>query len=91
MTTAILKSHTPSTRMMWLTVLVVALIYVWGIDNLYMPNNGDEMIYAHIARMTAATGQWLPLVSDYSNLRNTKPPVLFWQSMLVTGWGHYWQ
>ncbi len=91
MTTSRFQTHSPSTRTLWLTVLVVALVYVWGIDNLYMPNNGDEMIYAHIARMTAATGQWLPLVSDYSNLRNTKPPVLFWQSMLVTGWGQYWQ
>jgi len=81
----------PSTRMLWLTVLAVALVYVWGIDNLYMPSNGDEMVYAHIARLTAESGRWLPLVSELNDMRNTKPPLLFWQSMVVSGWGAYWQ
>ena len=80
----------PSTRVLWFTVLAVAVLYVWGIDNLYMPSNGDEMVYAHIARLTAASGQWLPLVSDLNDMRNTKPPLLFWQSMVVSGWGHHW-
>ena len=81
----------PSTRMLWLTVLLVAVLYAWGMDNLYMPSNGDEMVYNHIARLTAASGQWLPLVSDLHDTRNTKPPLLFWQSMVITGWGQHWQ
>ena len=81
----------PSTRVLWITVLAVALLYIWGINNLYMPSNGDEMVYAHIARLTAASAQWLPLVSDLNDMRNTKPPLLFWQSMVVSGWGEYWQ
>jgi len=79
-----------STRLLWLMVLAVALLYLWGMDNIYMPTNGDEMVYAHIARLTAASGQWLPLMSDLNDMRNTKPPVLFWQSMLVSGWGQHW-
>ena len=80
----------PSTRMLWLTVCLVAVLYAWGMDNLYMPSNGDEMVYNHIARLTAASGQWLPLVSDLNDTRNTKPPLLFWQSMVITGWGQHW-
>ncbi len=29
----------PSTRILWLTVLLVAVLYAWGMDNLYMPSN----------------------------------------------------
>ena len=61
----------PSTRMLWLTVCLVAVLYAWGMDNLYMPSNGDEMVYNHIARLTAASGHWLPLVSDLNDTRNT--------------------
>ena len=84
-------SGLPSTRTLWFTVLLLALLYFWGIDNIYMPSNGDEMVYAHIARLTASSGHWLPLVSDLNDMRNTKPPVLFWQSMWVSGWGQHWQ
>jgi len=82
--------QTVSTRLLWLMVLLLAALYLWGTDNIYMPSNGDEMVYAHIARLTAASGQWLPLVSDLNDMRNTKPPVLFWQSMWVSGWGMHW-
>jgi hypothetical protein len=47
-------------------------------------------VYAHIARLTAETGKWLPLVSSYDFMRNTKPPVLFWQAMVAGGWGEHW-
>ncbi len=44
------------------------------------------MVYAHIAHQTALTGHWLPLASELENMRNTKPPLLFWQAMVaVTG------
>ena len=91
MTTIQADRPLPSTRLLWVTVLAVALLYIWGLDNLYMPSNGDEMVYAHIARLTATSSQWLPLVSDLNDMRNTKPPLLFWQSMVVSGWGEYWQ
>jgi 4-amino-4-deoxy-L-arabinose transferase-like glycosyltransferase len=48
------------------------------------------MVYIHIARLTAASGDWLPLLSDIANLLNTKPPLLFWQAMVAGDWGHNW-
>lgn len=76
------------------TVLVIAaclaaLAYVWGLGGQYIPSNGDEMVYAHIARKTAESGHWLPLASDLFETRNTKPPMLFWQAMAagdLGGW-----
>ena len=91
MTPVTLPSEPVNGRWLWGMVLAVGLLYFWGLDNIYMPSNGDEMVYAHIARLTAASGQWLPLVSDLDDMRNTKPPLLFWQSMLVSGWGAHWQ
>lgn len=78
---------TPPTWVLWLSVAFMALVYAWGLNNLYMPSNGDEMVYAHIARLTAATDHWLPLQTEMADMRNTKPPVLFWQGMLASGWG----
>ena len=76
----------------WFALLVVAIaIYFFGLGGQYVPTNGDELVYAHIARMTAATGHWLPLASELNNMRNTKPPLLFWQAMVVSDWGRDWQ
>ena len=75
----------------WLgLVLASALLYLFGLGGAYAPTNGDEMVYIHIARLTAASGHWLPLVSELENMRNTKPPLLFWQAMLAGNWGHNW-
>ena len=68
---------------------LAVLAYVWGLGGHYIPSNGDEMVYAHIARKTAESGHWLPLASDLFETRNTKPPMLFWQAMVagdVLGW-----
>ena len=62
-------------------VLAYALCYWAGLGGQYVPTNGDEMVYAHIARLTLESHQWLPLVSDLGAMRNTKPPLLFWQAM----------
>ena len=70
--------------------LVVALGYLFGLGGDHIPRNGDELVYAHIARLTAESGHWLPLVSSYDFMRNTKPPLLFWQAMLAGGWGEHW-
>ena len=75
----------------WLGLLLAAVsIYILGLGGQYVPTNGDELVYTHIARLTAASGNWLPLVSELDQMRNTKPPLLFWQAMLAGGWGSNW-
>jgi 4-amino-4-deoxy-L-arabinose transferase-like glycosyltransferase len=74
-------------------VLAVALgvfTYFYGLESLHIPKNGDEYPYAHITHHTAVTGHWLPLASDYDDMRNTKPPLLFWQGIVSTDWAKNW-
>ena len=76
---------------LWLGLcLLVALGYLFELGGDHIPRNGDELVYAHIARLTAQSGHWLPLVSAYDFMRNTKPPLLFWQAMVAGGWGDHW-
>jgi len=76
---------------LWLAlVAAAALAYLFGLGGAYVPTNGDEMVYIHIARMTAESGHWLPLQSEIIDTRNTKPPLLFWQAMVAGNWGHNW-
>lgn len=70
--------------------IVVALGYLIGLGGDHIPRNGDELVYANIARLTAASGHWLPLQSAWEFMRNTKPPLLFWQAMVAGGWGEHW-
>jgi 4-amino-4-deoxy-L-arabinose transferase-like glycosyltransferase len=80
-----------ATTLGWIALLALAvLIYVLGLGGQYNPSNGDELVYTHIARLTAASGHWLPLVSDLDHMRNTKPPLLFWQAMVAGDWGRNW-
>lgn len=75
----------------WLTLCIaVALGYLFGLGGDHIPRNGDELVYVHIARLTAESGHWLPLVSSFDFMRNTKPPLLFWQAMVAGGWGEHW-
>ena len=75
----------------WLALLALAVaVYALGLGGQYIPSNGDELVYSHIARLTAASQQWLPLVSELDHMRNTKPPLLFWQGMLASDWGQHW-
>ena len=77
--------------MAWvLLAVVIALGYLYQLGGDHIPRNGDELVYAHIARLTAESGHWLPLVSSYDFMRNTKPPLLFWQAMVAGGWGDHW-
>ena len=79
------------THLVWLALsMVVALGYLFGLGGDHIPRNGDELVYANIARLTAESGHWLPLVSHYDFMRNTKPPLLFWQAMVAGGWGEHW-
>jgi len=87
------EQHKPRlpTHVLWVALAVaVALGYLFGLGGDHIPRNGDELVYAHIARLTAGTGKWLPLVSSYDFMRNTKPPLLFWQAMVAGGWGEHW-
>ena len=81
-------------RLVWAWyVLAVALgifTYFYGLGSLHIPKNGDENPYIHITRLTAASGHLLPLQSDFKEMRNTKPPLLFWQGIASTNWGKNW-
>ena len=72
-------------------VFVAIFAYLYGLSSPYAPTNGDEMVYIHIARMTAESGHWLPLQSEIVDTRNTKPPLLFWQAMIAGDWGQRWE
>jgi len=75
----------------WLALLALAIgTYIFGLDGQYILSNGDELVYTHIARLTAASNNWLPLVSELDHMRNTKPPLLFWQAMVAGDWGRHW-
>ncbi|BDT73359.1 hypothetical protein os4_29080 [Comamonadaceae bacterium OS-4] len=79
------------TELAWLAlVFIAAALYLFGLGGSYAPTNGDEMVYIHIARMTAESGHWLPLQSELVGTRNTKPPLLIWQAMVAGGWGQTW-
>jgi hypothetical protein len=69
------------------SLLLLGLAYLLNLGSFYAPTNGDEMVYLHIARMTSESGHLLPLQSELQNMRNTKPPLLFWQAMAAGSWG----
>ncbi|MDH4286622.1 MAG: glycosyl transferase family 39, partial [Gallionella sp.] len=70
--------------------LLAVITYFYGLDSQHIPKNSDEYVYEHIARVTADSGKLLPLQSQLDNMRNTKPPLLFWQGIASTGWGKHW-
>lgn len=79
-------------HLLW-NVLALALAvftYFYGLDSQHIPKNGDEYPYEHITRLTAASGHLLPLQSELDGMRNTKPPLLFWQGIASTHWGQDW-
>ncbi|WP_287963069.1 glycosyltransferase family 39 protein [Alcanivorax sp.] len=80
-----------SRNWLWFGFLLALVAYFYGLDGLDIPKNGDEYPYAQITRKTAEAGHWLPLRSDQPDMRNTKPPLLFWQGILSTDWGRDWQ
>jgi 4-amino-4-deoxy-L-arabinose transferase-like glycosyltransferase len=71
-------------------LLLTGALYLFGLGGPFAPTNGDEMVYIHIARMTAESGHWLPLQSELVGTRNTKPPLLIWQAVVASGWGAHW-
>lgn len=73
-----------------LACVLAVLTYFYGLDSPHIPKNGDEFPYAHITRLTADSGHLLPLQSQLDHMRNTKPPLLFWQGIASTHWGQEW-
>jgi len=65
---------------------LAVFVYFYALGSDHAATNGDELLYAQIARLTAETGQWLPLQSAVERHRNTKPPALFWQGVASTDW-----
>lgn len=88
--------QTDSTKPRWfliwygLAAALAVFTYFYGLDSDHIPRNGDELPYAHITRLTAASGHLLPLQSKLEGLHNTKPPLLFWQGIASTDWGKNW-
>lgn len=79
-----------STAWYLLACLLAVLVYFYGLDSQHIPKNGDEYPYEHITRLTAASGKLLPLQSRLDHMRNTKPPLLFWQGIASTDGGKNW-
>lgn len=73
-----------------LILLLGISTYLYGLDSRFAPKNGDEYPYMHIVRMTADSRSWLPLQSEMDGIKNTKPPLLFWQGIASTEWGSRW-
>lgn len=73
-----------------LAALLGIFTYFYGLDSDHIPKNGDEFVYLNIARLTAQSGHWLPLQAADEEMRNTKPPLLFWQGILSSDWGREW-
>jgi 4-amino-4-deoxy-L-arabinose transferase-like glycosyltransferase len=86
-----LRKVIPSPFVGYLIAIVLAVCtYFYGLDSQHIPKNGDEFVYAHITRITADSGHLLPLQSQFNEMRNTKPPLLFWQGIISTHWGQSW-
>ena len=71
-------------------LLLGVFTYLYGLDSRFAPKNGDEYPYMHIVRMTADAGNWLPLQSEMEGIKNTKPPLIFWQGIATTAWANQW-
>ena len=79
-----------SYRSALLILLLGICTYLYGLDSRFAPKNGDEYPYMHIVRMTADSGNWLPLQSEMEGIKNTKPPLIFWQGIASTHWASQW-
>jgi 4-amino-4-deoxy-L-arabinose transferase-like glycosyltransferase len=73
-----------------LILLLGVFTYLYGLDSRFAPKNGDEYPYMHIVRMTAEAGNWLPLQSEMDGIKNTKPPLIFWQGLASSHWASQW-
>ena len=77
-------------RYAFLSLILAIFAYLYGLDSRFAPKNGDEYPYMHIVRMTSNAGSWLPLQSQMDGIKNTKPPLIFWQGIASTHWASQW-
>jgi 4-amino-4-deoxy-L-arabinose transferase-like glycosyltransferase len=70
----------------FLAVALALAAYLAALGSDHAATNGDELLYAQMTYATAESGQWLPLQTMIERHRNTKPPALFWQGIVSTGW-----
>lgn len=71
-------------------LLLAVACYLAGLDGPIVPGIGDESLYVQIARLTAASGRWLPLRAA-GGILDTKPPLLFWTGIAATGGGRHFE
>jgi 4-amino-4-deoxy-L-arabinose transferase-like glycosyltransferase len=74
-----------SSRRRWTgpaVLLLAGACYLYGLGAIDIPGIGDEPLYLLIARVTAASGHWLPLRAE-TGILDTKPPLLFWMGRLA--------
>lgn len=74
----------------WLTLALGIFVYFHNLGSEHASNNPDELLYWQITRLTAESGQWLPLQGHEEGDVNTKPPAMFWQGILSTDWARNW-
>ena len=84
------RNHLRALWIGWVSLFLAVFVYCAGLGSDHLATNGDELLYAQISKLTAATGELLPLQTLDDRLRNTKPPLLFWQGILSTDWGNHW-
>ena len=75
----------------WLALALGVFVYLHNLGSEHAATNPDEHLYWQITRMTADGGEWLPLKNLQEAERNTKPPALFWQGVVMTDWGRHWE
>jgi len=75
----------------WLALTLGVFVYLHNLGSEHAATNPDEHLYWQITRMTADGGAWLPLQNLNEAERNTKPPALFWQGIVMTDWGRHWE
>lgn len=73
-----------------IAALLAVFVYFYGLGSDHTATNGDELVYAQMARTTAQSGHLLPLQTPIARLANTKPPLLFWQGIASTDWAKNW-
>jgi 4-amino-4-deoxy-L-arabinose transferase-like glycosyltransferase len=85
--------HVPASRLRlgWLALALGVFVYLHNLGSEHAATNPDEHLYWQITRMTAEGGEWLPLKNLKLSERNTKPPALFWQGLVMTDWGQHWE
>lgn len=84
-------SDRPINILGWLALALAVFVYLHNLGSEHAATNPDEHLYWQITRMTAEGGEWLPLKNLNEAERNTKPPALFWQGLVITDWGRHWE